>query len=362
MVELLKQPQYQPLRTLRAGDLDLRRHPGRARRHARSRGVLPFEAATARARARRVPGDPRRRWRSTGDLPARRIGRRSCSSVAASQLVNGASHVADGVAPSSRPRTTHGQPPSPRQAPQVDPQHPQDHADDAADRHGALPDGLQPRRGRAAVHREARRAGRPIWRAPAAALDHPLLKTRNPAAPAAVLVRDQQPRPLRRLQRATSCAPPLGASRSARRAARRPRSTVFGKKGIAYFRFLKRPIDRSRRRRSSDTPRFEQVEPVADALIDALPGRRDLGGPRRLHALPLGRHAAARGRSSSCRWPPTAAPAGQAAPGATAVEYEFRPEPGALLDELLPAVGRASGSSRPSSTPRSPSRSPAWWR
>ena len=43
------------------------------------------------------------------------------------------------------PRAIHGQHPRARQTPQGDPQHPQDHADDGADRHGALQEGVRPR-------------------------------------------------------------------------------------------------------------------------------------------------------------------------------------------------------------------------
>ena len=54
----------------------------------------------------------------------------------------------------------HGQDTRPRQAPQGDPQHPQDHADDGADRHGALQEGARPRHRGGGVHAQDRRAGR----------------------------------------------------------------------------------------------------------------------------------------------------------------------------------------------------------
>ncbi len=49
-------------------------------------------------------------------------------------------------------RLAHGQSPRTRQTPQVDPQHPQDHADDGVDRHGAVQEGHGPRHRRHGLH------------------------------------------------------------------------------------------------------------------------------------------------------------------------------------------------------------------
>ena len=58
------------------------------------------------------------------------------------------------------PETDDGQAPSTRQAPQGGPQHPQDHADDGADRHRAVQEGAGPRHRGRGVHPQDRRAGR----------------------------------------------------------------------------------------------------------------------------------------------------------------------------------------------------------
>ena len=75
--------------------------------------------------------------------------------------------------------STHGQHPRARQPPQGDPQHPQDHADDGADRHGALQEGAGPGHAR----RRPTRARSPSWpptsAPPPTNVSHPLLEKRE---------------------------------------------------------------------------------------------------------------------------------------------------------------------------------------
>jgi F-type H+-transporting ATPase subunit gamma len=142
---------------------------------------------------------------------------------------------------------------------------------------------------------------------------------------------------------------------------------MIGKKGIGYFRFLRRPMA-EQIPTFGERPKFEQVEPIANALIDAfLEGeiasayvaymRFVSAGQQRpevLRLLPLtapadgaapapGAAPAAGGAA-----PAPAAGAGDAgAPDAAAaarprtVDYELSPSPRELLDELLPAIIRA---------------------
>ncbi len=135
---------------------------------------------------------------------------------------------------------------------------------------------------------------------------------------------------------------------------------MIGKKGIGYFRFLRRPMD-EQTPTFGDRPKFEQVEPIANSLID-----RFLKGeiasahvaymrfvsagqqkPEVLRLLPLaerpdqveggsGGHGAEQGSA-----PDAERSAAAGAPGRRAVEYEFSPGPRELLDELLPAIIRA---------------------
>lgn len=136
---------------------------------------------------------------------------------------------------------------------------------------------------------------------------------------------------------------------------------MIGKKGIGYFRFLRRPMA-EQTPTFGDRPKFEQVEPIANSLIDAfLKGeiasahvaymRFVSAGQQRpevLQLLPLAGEAA-RGAE-----PPPAGgdgtpqgPAGRAAAaeggaaGGRRIDYELSPSPRELLDELLPAILRA---------------------
>jgi F-type H+-transporting ATPase subunit gamma len=133
---------------------------------------------------------------------------------------------------------------------------------------------------------------------------------------------------------------------------------MIGKKGIGYFRFLRRPMD-EQTPTFGDRPKFEQVEPIANSLID-----RFLKGeiasahvaymrfvsagqqkPEVLRLLPLAEEAGEAGAAGAGS-AGTAGPAGEErAPAAgerrRSVDYEFSPGPRELLDELLPAIIRA---------------------
>ena len=132
---------------------------------------------------------------------------------------------------------------------------------------------------------------------------------------------------------------------------------MIGKKGIGYFRFLRRPMD-EQTPTFGDRPKFEQVEPIANSLID-----RFLKGeiasahvaymrfvsagqqkPEVLRLLPLAGEAEA-GAAGAGSTGPAGAAGEERAPAAgerrRAVDYEFSPGPRELLDELLPAIIRA---------------------
>jgi hypothetical protein len=260
MVELLKQPQYQPYDTFEqvasifAGTRASSTTAGRRRAGVR--------APRCSAPAQRAPGDRLdRRAHERG--PSRR-GSPPGSSSRADQLQ--AERLAT---PSEKPSGpgprrlggADGQPSSPRQAPQGGAQHPQDHADHAAHRHRALPGGVEPRRGLASVHREAGRAGRRAVAGGSKGLDHPLLDARETEAKsvAGVLTSD------RGLCGGYNANVLRTAHRAPRRLARAGRASevrMVGKKGISAFRFRAgRP---SRTPRSATTPRFESVEPLAN--------------------------------------------------------------------------------------------------
>jgi F-type H+-transporting ATPase subunit gamma len=143
---------------------------------------------------------------------------------------------------------------------------------------------------------------------------------------------------------------------------------MVGKKGIGYFRFLRRAMA-EQITGIGERPRFEQVEPIANALMDRfLKGEiasahvaymRFLSAgqqrPAVVQLLPLAPEAegaaagAAKdgGGEQAAHAAKSAAggekPAGDSGAGKKtwAVEYEFSPSPRELLDELLPAIVRA---------------------
>ena len=115
---------------------------------------------------------------------------------------------------------------------------------------------------------------------------------------------------------------------------------MVGRKGINYFRFLGRPMA-ERITNVGDTPRFETVEPIANAMIDRYT-RGELSSvhvaymrfyrmgrqrPHILQLLLLVQEASEEQASA------------QAAAGPS-VEFEFSPEPQRLLSELLPTTVR----------------------
>jgi F-type H+-transporting ATPase subunit gamma len=117
-----------------------------------------------------------------------------------------------------------------------------------------------------------------------------------------------------------------------------PRVHMVGKKGIAYFRFLRREVG-EQTTGIGDKPRFDQVEPIANTLMDRFI-RGEIGSayvaymrfvsagvqrPVVVQLLPL---------------TPQAAPEAAGTKPGPNVEYEFSPDPRQLLDELLPATVR----------------------
>lgn len=114
---------------------------------------------------------------------------------------------------------------------------------------------------------------------------------------------------------------------------------VVGKKGVMYFKFLKRPIDRGITD-IDDLPRFEQVEPLAGEYMRRYE-QGELRGvsvayvrfvstgrqvPEVMRLLPLSGPGAEDGA------PPDAAAGGAQA----TVQYDFSPPPEQLLGTLLP--------------------------
>ena len=121
-------------------------------------------------------------------------------------------------------------------------------------------------------------------------------------------------------------------------ASRPHETTVVGKKGIAYFKFLRRNLDHPITT-IDDRPRFEQVEPIATELMRRYEDG-EFGNVRvaYMRFISTGRQV-----SEVLRLLPIAKPEGSDESGAesdkrggTIAQYEFSPEPADLLKVLLP--------------------------
>ena len=111
---------------------------------------------------------------------------------------------------------------------------------------------------------------------------------------------------------------------------------MVGKKGIGYFRFLRRAVA-EQTSGIGDRPRFEQVEPIANALMD----RFIRGEIASVHVAYMKFLSAGQQRPVVVQLLPLKPEAQDGAEaGAPPVEYEFSPDPRQLLDELLPATVR----------------------
>jgi F-type H+-transporting ATPase subunit gamma len=128
-----------------------------------------------------------------------------------------------------------------------------------------------------------------------------------------------------------------------------PRIHMVGRKGINFFKFLRREVA-EQTTGLGDKPRFEQIEPIANDLMD----RFIRGEIASVHVAYMRFHSAGVQRPAVVQLLPlapdsveTPQSAASASPGATPpgrlapVEYEFSPDPKQLLDELLPATVRA---------------------
>jgi F-type H+-transporting ATPase subunit gamma len=114
---------------------------------------------------------------------------------------------------------------------------------------------------------------------------------------------------------------------------------MVGKKGVAFFRFLRRPTV-EQITHISDSPQFEQVEPIANGLMDRFV-KGEIGSA---YAAYMQFFSAAKQRPVVARLLPLVREESNEAEkpsAATRAQFEFSPEPEGLLDELLPATVRA---------------------
>jgi F-type H+-transporting ATPase subunit gamma len=168
----------------------------------------------------------------------------------------------------------------------------------------------------------------------AGGIDHPLMTSQNPEAPVALVVLTSM-RGLCGGYNASVLRMSAARLEELRRAGRPTELRVFGKKGIAFFRYQKEAMA-EQNVAVGDTPRFETVEPVVNSLIaDFLAGRIS-----EVHVAYMRFYSAGRQRPEIVQLLPLVQPAPAAAAPARAIEYEFRPDARTLLAELLPATVR----------------------
>lgn len=119
---------------------------------------------------------------------------------------------------------------------------------------------------------------------------------------------------------------------------------VVGKKGNAYFKFIRRPVTRAITN-IDDRPRFEQVEPIATELMQRyIAGEIGRVTVTYMRFISTGKQAAETiqllplsAELATAQKPGTTGPAAATASGAgSSVQYDFSPEPEALLKVLLP--------------------------
>ncbi len=115
---------------------------------------------------------------------------------------------------------------------------------------------------------------------------------------------------------------------------------MVGNKGVAYFKFLGRPMAETYTH-IADLPSFEEVEPIANSLI----GRFVAGEIDAVDVAYTKFFSAGRQKPMIERLLPLSRPQAEEhgdaeAGGDMHAEYEFSPSPEELLDELLPATVR----------------------
>ena len=170
-------------------------------------------------------------------------------------------------------------------------------------------------------------------------VDHPLLQTHDDVNRSAVVVITSD-RGLAGGYNANILRSAVGHIEEQKGRGVEPRVHMVGRKGINFFKFLRREVA-EQTTGLGDKPRFEQIEPIANDLMD----RFTRGEIASVHVVYMRFHSAGVQRPAVVQLLPLSTETQQgadasAASAATPVEYEFSPDPKQLLDELLPATVR----------------------
>ncbi len=182
----------------------------------------------------------------------------------------------------------------------------------------------------------------------AGSVDHPLLKTHDDVNRSALVVLTSD-RGLAGGYNSNVLRAAVAHIEDQRTRGVEPRVHMVGRKGINFFKFLRREMT-EQTTGIGDKPRFDQVEPIANELMNQFM-RGEIASVHvaymRFHSAGVQRPAVVQLLPLSTHSVETPQSAASASPGATppgrlsrGVEYEFSPDPRSLLDELLPAVVR----------------------
>ena len=168
----------------------------------------------------------------------------------------------------------------------------------------------------------------------AAGLDHPLLATHDEVPRSALVVLTSQ-RGLAGGYNANVLRAAIAHLEGQEKRSVETAVQMIGKKGIAYFRFLRRPMA-EQRTDLADVPRFDQIEPIANDLM----ARFTRGEIASAYVAYMRFYSAGQQKPEVVQLLPLAQQGGGGEEAGKQVEYEFSPGPKELLDELLPAVVR----------------------
>lgn len=169
-------------------------------------------------------------------------------------------------------------------------------------------------------------------------VDHPLLQTHDDVNASALVVITSD-RGLAGGYNSNVLRSAVGHIEEQRGRGVEPRIHMVGRKGINFFKFLRREVA-EQTTGLGDKPRFEQIEPIANDLMD----RFTRGEIASAHVAYMRFHSAGVQRPAVVQLLPLSTEQQQGEKGEKAearpVEYEFSPDPKQLLDELLPATVR----------------------
>ena len=168
----------------------------------------------------------------------------------------------------------------------------------------------------------------------AGSVDHPLLKTHDDVNRSALVVITSD-RGLAGGYNANVLRAAVSHIEEQRAKGVEPQVHMVGRKGINFFKFLRREMA-EQTTGIGDKPRFEQIEPIANDLMD----RFIRGEIASVHVAYMRFLSAGVQRPAVVQLLPLSNESKGEEPAASAVEYEFSPDPQSLLDELLPAVVR----------------------